>query len=210
MGHSRSDKSPSITTLLLEWQATGDERHLETLLRVSSDLLWQTARTMLIRCGVADPAAIDDTVTLVLDHIRRLPGVAANERRVSQFRPRRSARGTDPGAAFLVWLSKERARDVARHRRARARHIQPLSQVEPSGSLTPLQTLVGSSGADPDDLNRLHRAIDGLKDRQATVIRLLINGQNQAGIAAKLNVCEGTVSRLRNRAIATLRHLLAK
>ena len=210
MSHSRSDKSPSITTLLLEWQATADERHLESLLRMSSDLLWQTARKMLIRCGVADPAATDDAVALVLDHVRRLPGVAANERRVSQFRPRRSARGTDPGQAYLVWLSKERARDIARRRRARARHVQPLSQVEPSGSLTPLQTLVGSSNINADDLIRLKQAIDGLKERQATVIRMLINGTNQARIAAKLNICEGTVSRLRNRAIARLRHLLTK
>ena len=88
--------------------------------------------------------------------------------------------------------------------------MQPLSQVEPSGSLTPLQTLVGSSNINADDLIRLKQAIDGLKERQATVIRMLIKGTNQARIAAKLNICEGTVSRLRNRAIARLRHILTK
>lgn len=207
---SKDERSDSITTLLLEWQATADERHLESLLRMSSDLLWQTARTMLIRCGVADPAAADDAVALVLDHVRRLPGVAANEQQVARFRPCRSVRSNDPGAAYLIWLSKERARDVARRRRARARHMQPLSQVEPSGSLTPLQTLVGSSNINADDLIRLEQAIEGLKARQAIVIRMLITGQNQAQIAAELNVCEGTVSRLRIRAIARLRHLLTK
>ncbi|MDA1039802.1 MAG: sigma-70 family RNA polymerase sigma factor [Planctomycetota bacterium] len=207
---SKDERSDSITTLLLEWQATADERHLESLLRMSSDLLWQTARTMLIRCGVADPAAADDAVALVLDHVRRLPGTAAHEQQVSQFRPRRSAQNADPGEAYLIWLSKERARDVARRRRSRARHMQPLSAIEANSLLTPLQTLVGSSTADADDLLRLEQAIDGLKDRQATVIRMLITGRNQARIAAELNVCEGTVSRLRNRAIARLRHLLAK
>lgn len=206
---SKGEQRHSITTLLLKWQATAEERHLESLLRISSELLWQTAHTVLIRCGVSDPAAADDAVALVLDHVRRLPGAAANERRVSQFRPRRSARGTDPGQAYLIWLSKDRARDVARRRRARARHMQPLSAVAASSSLTPLQTLVGSSTTDADDLIRLKQAIDGLKERQATVIRMLIKGTNQARIAAELNVCEGTVSRLRNRAIARLRHLLA-
>lgn len=210
MSHSRSDKSPSITTLLLEWQATADERHLESLLRMSSELLWQTARSMLVRCGVADPAAADDAVALVLDHVRRLPGTVANERQVARFRPRRSVRSNDPGEAYLIWLSKERARDVARRHRSRARHMQPLSTVEPSSSLTPLQSLLGRSGTDADDLVRLEQAIDGLKERQATVIRMLITGENQARIAAELNVCEGTVSRLRNRAIAVLRHRLTK
>ena len=205
---SKDEQHHSITTLLLKWQATAEERHLESLLTMSSELLWQTAHTVLVRCGVSDPAAADDAVALVLDHLRRLPGVAANERRVSQFRPRRSARGTDPGQAYLVWLSKERARDIARRRRARTRNIQSLSAAEPSGSLTPLYTLVGSSNINADELIRLKQAIEGLKERQAIVIRLLILGQNQARIAAELNVCEGTVSRLRNRAIARLRHLL--
>ena len=107
-----------------------------------------------------------------------------------------------------MWLSRERARDVARRLRARTLQIQPLSQVVPSCAFTPLQALVGSSAANADNVNRLYHAIETLKDRQAIVIRMLIAGQSQTTIAAELHVSEGTVSRLRTRAIAMLRHRL--
>jgi RNA polymerase sigma factor (sigma-70 family) len=205
---SRKKRVRSLAAMLLDWQSTADERHLESLLRVSSPLMWRTARSVLVRHGVADPAAVDDAVSLVLDHVRRLAGVSPNEKKVSRFEPSRTTPATDPGEAYLVWLSTERARDIARTRRARARFIQPLSHVETGNSLTPLQALVGSSVNDTDDLIRLHRAIEGLKDRQAVVIQMLIIGQSQATIAAELKVCEGTVSRLRTRAITRLRQLL--
>lgn len=205
---SRKPRGHSIATILLDWQTTADECHLESLLRVSSQLLWRTARKVLIRHGVADPGAVDDAVSLVLDHVRRLPGVSASERRVSRFTPHRSTASTDSGEAYLVWLSRERARDVARKWRIRARLTQPLSQTEPGDSLTPLHDLIGASVANTDKLMRLDRAIEGLNHRQAVVIRMLINGHSQAAIATELRVCEGTVSRLRGRAIARLRQLL--
>jgi RNA polymerase sigma factor (sigma-70 family) len=205
---SQTKRTHSIAAMLLAWQSTADERHLESLLRVSSHLMWRTARSVLVRHGVADPAAVDDAVSLVLDHVRRLAGVSTNEKKVSRFKPSRTNPATDPGEAYLVWLSTERARDVARTRRTRARFVQSLSEVETGNSLTPLQAPVGPSANDTDDVIRLHRAIEGLKDRQAVVIQMLITGQSQATIAAELKVCEGTVSRLRTRAITRLRRLL--
>jgi DNA-directed RNA polymerase specialized sigma subunit len=41
-------------------------------------------------------------------------------------------------------------------------------------------------------------------------MELLLEGKNQATVAHVLDVCEGTVSRLRMRAIATLRDLMAE
>ena len=41
-------------------------------------------------------------------------------------------------------------------------------------------------------------------------MELLLEGKNQATIAHVLDVCEGTVSRIRMRAIATLRDRLAE
>jgi RNA polymerase sigma factor (sigma-70 family) len=205
---SRSGSSHSITTLLLEWQSTADECHLESLVRASSHLLRQTARAVLIRHRVADPAAIDDAVSLVLDHLRRLPGVSTREREVARFKPRRSSTRSDPGKAFLVWLSKERARDVARSRRARARHIRLLSQLEPEGAIKPLQAFVTSSEPQAERVTQFRRAIEHLQDRQALVIQMLVAGQSQTAIAAELRVCEGTVSRLRTRAVAKLREVL--
>lgn len=205
---SHNERTHVLAGLLIDWQTTADERSLESLLQASSHLVWRTARAVLMRHGLADPAAVEDAVALVLDHLRRLPGASRDERRVTQFRPRRAPNDKDPGEAFLVWLSKERARDVARRRHSQARHVQPLSQIESASSLTPVHHLIGSSGPDAETLSRLHRAIDGLKQRQAFVIRMLITGQSQATIAAELKVCEGTVSRLRTSAIARLREAL--
>jgi DNA-directed RNA polymerase specialized sigma subunit len=42
------------------------------------------------------------------------------------------------------------------------------------------------------------------------VIELLLEGKSQAVISHALDVCEGTVSRLRTRAIASLRSLMAE
>jgi len=42
------------------------------------------------------------------------------------------------------------------------------------------------------------------------VVALLLEGQRQAAIAAVLGVCEGTVSRIRGRAITRLHVLLAR
>jgi DNA-directed RNA polymerase specialized sigma subunit len=41
-------------------------------------------------------------------------------------------------------------------------------------------------------------------------VELLLEGKNQARIAHVLGVCEGTVSRLRARAIASLQSLVAE
>jgi RNA polymerase sigma factor (sigma-70 family) len=205
---SHNERRHVLAQLLIDWQTTADQRFLESLLRASATIVRRTARAVLIRYGLADPAAVEDAVTLVLDHLRRLPGASAAEKPVAQFRPRRSSEGQDPGEAYLVWLSKERARDVARRLHTRARHVQPLAEFESAGSLTPVQDLIGSSGPDANTLSQLYQAIDELKQRQAFVIRMLITGQSQATIAAELNVCEGTVSRLRTRAIVRLREIL--
>jgi DNA-binding CsgD family transcriptional regulator len=205
---SHNERRHVLAQLLIDWQTTADEQFLESLLRASADIVRRTARAVLIRHGFADPAAVEDAVTLVLDHLRRLPGASTDENAVTEFCPRRLPADKDPGEAYIVWLSKERARDVARRRHARARHVQPLAEIESAGLLTPVHALISSSGPDADTLSQLYRAIDGLQQRQAYVIRMLITGQSQAEIATKLKVCEGTVSRLRTSAIAKLREIL--
>ena len=208
MDASRRERH-SITTLLLDWQATADECHLESLLRASAHLVSRTARTVLVRHGVADPAAVDDAVSLVLDHVRRLPGASSSERSVSRFRPQRSRHRRDPGEAFLVWLSTERARDVARSRRAGARHTKPLSLDEHEDSCASLQAFTVSSATTSGDRALFYQSLEKLPARQRAVLHMLIEGHTQTAIAAKLRVCEGTVSRLRSNAIGALRHLLA-
>ena len=57
---------------------------------------------------------------------------------------------------------------------------------------------------------RLHDEIPHLPPRERLVMELVLEGKNQAVIAHVLDVCEGTVSRIRMRAIATLRARLAE
>ena len=62
---------------------------------------------------------------------------------------------------------------------------------------------------DHDERTRLHRAIATLPPRERAVMGHLLEGRTQAAIAACMRVCEGTVSRLRSRAVDRLRTLLA-
>ena len=58
--------------------------------------------------------------------------------------------------------------------------------------------------------HRLNEVIARLVPRQRAVIELLREGKSQVVIAHALGVCEGTVSRLRQRAIGELKRLLAE
>ena len=55
---------------------------------------------------------------------------------------------------------------------------------------------------------RLHDAIQFLEPRERTVIEMLLDGKPQVVIAHAIDVSEGTVSRLRSKALAALRLLL--
>ena len=46
---------------------------------------------------------------------------------------------------------------------------------------------------------------ESLDGRSRLVVELLLAGENQAAIARRMGLCEGTVSRIRARAISTLR-----
>ena len=55
------------------------------------------------------------------------------------------------------------------------------------------------------DCASLHQELERLEPRLRTVIAMLLEGKSQVTIAHALGVCEGTVSRLRVRAIDQLR-----
>lgn len=203
-----------ICELILQWQSSANPRDLELLLDAAGGLLDRTARAALCHQRVTDPAAVDDTVSLVLNHLRRLPGGSPRERPVACFAPRSSPTGGDPGEAYLVWLTTERARDVARFRRQRDQLVRPFSSVDVSGTAmhrhaAAVCTTDSDEAADSES-ERMREAVEQLEPRLAAVVRMLLDGLSQAAIAARLQVCEGTVSRLRGRAIAQLRHLVLR
>ncbi len=214
------DGCPTIERLLLAWQATGNPSHLEPLVAAIQPLAKRMAAVTLKRHGICDSFAVDEVVSLVLDHLRRLPGAPTDERQVASFAPRRNARCNgsviDPGQAFLVWLTRERAADVARSRRRQARHTTVFSALEKPARHR-LQDSADRADPDGDDIAaqadlcvRLRDVIPRLPPRERTVIELLLEGKNQAVIAHVIGVCEGTVSRLRVRATGLLRTLLAE
>lgn len=203
-------RSGNVTRALVAWQDNGDELALESLIAATCAELKRLAAVWLRRQGVADRTAVDDTLSLVFDHLRRLRGAVPGERPVAPFDAARISCGRhlDAGTAYLAWLVRERALDVARHRRRRANHVRSIS-----AGMIPAKRWADPPDIQEDDDDaraRFHTAVARLEPRLRTVVDLLLEDRTQAVIAHVLGVCEGTVSRLRARAIAELRRMMDK
>lgn len=203
----------AIADSLQAWQETADEVWLEHVISQTLSTLETIARNMLRRRYVSDWSAVDDTLSLVFDHLRRLPATTRGERGVARFETTRgrSRGGCDPGLAYLVWLTHERALDVARQRKRQTKRLRLYATVHPVRHLddTDFESLSDACETECATAARLQTAVAMLEPRSRSVIQLLLDGKSQAVIAHVLGVCEGTVSRLRSRAIAELRRLLA-
>ena len=194
-----------VGALLEEWQSSADPERLEAVVAVVRPLVEMAAGRELARCHVADRSAIDDVVSLVLDHLRRLPRGLEGERQVAAFRGDEAAVGR--GLAFIRLLARNRARDVARARLRRERHAMVFSLLDDAGR----RAVSGGGAAEAaaaDLHDRLVEAVQRLEPPLRTVVELLLEGKSQVVIAHVLDVCEGTVSRMRSRAVARLREFL--
>ena len=197
-----------VTAALIAWQETGEEQWLESLVATTTVELEHVAAVSLRKHGIHDRSAVDDALSLVFDHLRRLRGAAPGEHAVARFDAARTfdAMRGDPGRAYLAWLVRERSLDVARQRRRLAKHCRPLS--DPAVSRLRAIDSRGSGEDDHERWARFHEAVERLEPRLRTVVQMLLAGKSQAVIAHVLDVCEGTVSRLRTRAIAELRRMM--
>lgn len=204
-----STASTSLAMLVLHWQETGSHAALEALIRASLPELRRVIERTLRGRGTRDPAAVDDALALVLDHLRRLAAGGDDERGVMKFsatRPSPESRAVrDPGIVYIRQIARARAIDVARGRR-RQRSVA-LSQLDEGVACRPQQAPAGGP-ADPTLGERLHAVVGRLEPRERALVELLLEGKNQAVIAHVLGISEGTVSRLRGRAIESLRRLL--
>ena len=206
-----NEASTSIALLMLRWQETGDEREFAAIVAEVRRQVEQVAERVLHRQGLRDPAAVDDTVSLVLDHLRRLAAGEGRDRPVAKFAPIPGAgrhAPSDPGRAFVACLAKDRARDVVRARR-RQRSV-PFSQLGADAARAFQQRLAAPDAATvgPPLIDRVRAAAKRLEPRQRLLVELLLEGKSQTVIAHVLGVCEGTVSRLRARAITELQSLV--
>jgi RNA polymerase sigma factor (sigma-70 family) len=205
---------------LLEWQSTADNRRLEILIEESRSLLERVAKRTLRRHGITDPSAVEDAISLVFDHLRRLPGSHSGDRQVALFfpghLPRSRGSGGDAGSAYLQWLARDRAVDVVRKHRRQVRRAMPFSRLDGRAAdglwnhADPEESPSIEATEMTERCHRLHAAIGALEPRLRTVVELLLDGKSQAVIADVLDVCEGTVSRLRVRAIAELKRLMVE
>jgi len=204
----------SVDTLLLCWQRAADADCFHRLIASVTPLVNRIAGMVLRRHGILDPSATDEVLSLVLDHLRRLPGSPKGDRTVAPYasRPRHAGHDSDdPGVAYVLCLTRDRAHDVARSRRRQARHATLFSQLDRRGTARlELSAPARDEQAALEELcGRLRMAVERLPMRERSVIELLLAGKTQATIAHTIAACEGTVSRLRSRAIAALRELLA-
>lgn len=221
MERSAPSMNPSATidSLLLEWQSSGDTFCLERLIATITPSLERIAGQTLLRHGIRDRSAIDDATELVFDHLRRLPDNGYTERSVVKFDPVRLRSQCAMGSsaeAYLHRLTHDRAIDVARARRRHSRRFVPFSHLNAAGAVEvaerPEATDEELDGPDPchEATQRLYEAVGQLQPRQRAVIEFLREGKSQVVIAHALGVCEGTVSRLRVKAVVELRRLLAE
>ena len=104
----------SIGRLLDDWQATADPERLAVLVVAVRPMVEAVATRVLRSRRIADLSAVDDVVSLVLDHLRRLPRGLEGERHVALFRG--DEPGADTGTAFIRILARNRAIDMARSR----------------------------------------------------------------------------------------------
>lgn len=198
-------RQATVAELLSEWQETGRHEVFESLVATVRPRLMRFVAATLIVQGIRDPAAADDALSLVLDHLRRLAGTGEDDRQVGRFQPSRSKGARDDaGWGYLRQLARGRACDVARDRR---RQSPVLSQLEGHGRELVEQAIAGAGGGVTLS-DRLRAAARSLEPRQRLLVELLLEGKSQAVIAHVLEVSEGTVSRLRARTLESLRRIL--
>ena len=205
---STTNRRADVAAALIAWQETGDERWLESLVATTLAEFVHVAALSLRAYGVHDRSAVDDALALVFDHLRRLRGTAPGEHAVARFNTARRQGTTpgDPGRAYLAWLVRERSLDVARQRRRLAKRWLSLSD----HAMSRLRAVDAHDGCEDDHEReaRFDATLQRLEPRLRTVVQMLLEGKSQAVIAHVLEVSEGTVSRLRGRAIAALQALL--
>lgn len=206
-GSGLRDGGAAIGALLDRWQATGVPEHLETLVVAVRPMVEAVAVRVLRSRHIVDRSAVDDVVSLVLDHLRRLPRGRGGERQVAMFRG--DEPGSDRGGCFIRLLARNRSLDIARRRRRHRHHERPFSAAgEDVRNLAANHAGPRHAAAEADLHDQLAAAIDRLEPELQALMQMLLAGKSQAVIAHVLGVCEGTVSRARRRALAKLRGLM--
>ena len=132
-------RAADLESLLCEWQDTGSHVVLEDLIHAAEPIMSVVIGRVLGQRGIRDPAALDDAMALVFNHLRRLPGPADGEPAVAPFDPGRGT-NADHGRAFLQRLAHDRPRP--RSPATRVARAGPKADKRPEGesSITSMMT----------------------------------------------------------------------
>lgn len=197
----------SLTDLLLEWQALGDDACFSRLVAAVKVLIRREAATRLRQSCQFAPASVDEVESRVLDHLRRLHPHSSAETPVAAFRPEPDG-AESAGVRYVRWLTRHRARDVARSERRRLRRFPTLTEIGLDE-----RTVAASSSRVPPPQGpagrHVRRAVESLSPKRRDVVRRLLEGESQTEIATALGISEGTVSRRKWTAFAELRRTLS-
>jgi RNA polymerase sigma factor (sigma-70 family) len=208
-GADRHDDSSRLTELLLEWQAVGEPECFERIVAILSPIALHSAGRMLARAGLRSRSLCDDVLSLVLDHLRRLYEPATHAVRVARFTAEPDG-SDDAGLRYVVWLTLARTRDVIRierRRKARQASFTDLDLVDSIAVARGVSPKL-SYADDSWPLTDLRAAIASLDGADRDVVDMLLAGRTQKEIADALGVCEGTVSRRKDRAILRIRDVV--
>lgn len=211
--HGGGARRPApVAELLSRWQATGDHDTFGALYQAIYPTVMSMARAELRRHGCLSPASVDEVLSLVLEHVRRLHAASPTERSVAVFAARQSAQG-DPGERYVVWLTRARSRDVLRRDRRRSRRLVTFSALRQgrdvstsrANGFTTAESATSVADGDPSRLRIVRLALEGLDAQSRQVVEWTLAGRPRHEIAQALGVCAGTVCRRLQRSIERLR-----
>lgn len=199
----------TLTDLLVEWQAFGEQECFSSLAKATSPIIEHSATKYLRRSRFCTPTVVDEIRSRVWDHLRRLHPCSPKERPVAAFCP--TADGDAAGLRYVRWLTRRRMLDVVREERRRLQKAPTLTEAQVGH---PMATRLGAGrvrGSLPAGVSAsdLRNAAETLPQPKRQLVEMLLEGKKQRTIAGVLGVSEATVSRLRRDAFAQLRTMLS-
>ena len=197
--------------LLLIFQEQGCHDAFEQFVTTAQPLIESVAKATLRTRNVDAGNLVDDTLSAVLNHLRRLHAHAlrqnteqpASDQPVQAFTSQPDK--PDAGRQYLIWLTQRRAADVAR-REHRWRRQQSFTET----TVSQLDDAIArQSFADQhahtdhrqqqEQLTWLQSAFEQLEESEQLLIAMVLEGKTLAVIAHVLDCSEGTASRRRQR-----------
>ena len=197
--------------LLLIFQDQGCHEAFKKLLTAAKPIIESVAKATLRTRTVDAGNLVDDTLSAVLNHLRRLPAHAlrqnteqpASDQAVQAFTPQPDK--PDAGRQYLIWLTQRRAADVARseHRWGQQQSFTKTTASQLDNAIARQsfahQHAHTAHRQQQEQLTWLQLACEQLEESEQLLLAMVLEGKTLAVIAHVLDCSEGTASRRRQR-----------